>query len=394
MYTQPMTLDRKLMEDIPVYPTAAKVPDVFGVEIELEGVGVKTSKADILNFFTIHNDGSLRQKAPGDEAIEYVFHGPLDMKETEKALVALFSHLNAPGVTVYPSYRTSIHVHLSCALETHRTIYNLMCLSIIFDELLVSQNGDHRIGNNFCLRARDARGQVEELIQCIEQTGHFYSLQSNNRYSSINFVSLLKFGTIEFRSLECTTDLQRVLAWIRTLDRIRTIARKFENPQDVLKHATEMSPKTFMYFVLGEFADKYIAVEGWDEMLHHGIRLANDFAFCSKWENLKPGQKKPAPPKSKLVMKKPSPFNTVGWNAPPPQAQPNPSTMSASQLYHYYAAQAQLQAQAQGAGAQPAYTVHDEVQVTASVVEEEDDDEDDDHDLDWLYDTQDEDPLN
>jgi hypothetical protein len=186
---------------------------------------------------------------------------------------------------VNASYRTSIHVHVNCAAETYRTIYNYITLCLILDELLVSQNGHHRIGNNFCLRARDALGQVQSLIQSIDEGLNLSGIEANERYSSINFAALNKFGSIEFRSLECTTHVGRVLHWIQTLQRIKESARNFTNPIEVIGQFSRRGPIEFLHEILGPYAFKYINVPGAESMLHGGMRIAHDLAYCCAWIN-------------------------------------------------------------------------------------------------------------
>ncbi len=282
MYLKPMRLNDILSHHIDVQH-AAKSPDVFGVEVELEGKHVSLAGDDVMKYWSKHQDGSLRAHNLGDDCIEYVSIRPLNMVQTQKSIEVLFEYLNSQDVTVYDSYRTSIHVHVNFGMETFRTIYNFMTLSLILDELLVSQNGEHRIGNNFCLRARDAMGQLVTLCKSINSGRDFFYVNNNDRYSSINFVSLLKFGSIEFRSLECTTHEGRVMHWIGTLQRIKERARKYKNPTEVIQQFSMMDAEEFLMDVLGPYAMKYLPVEGRDSMLQNGVRIAQDLAFCSAW---------------------------------------------------------------------------------------------------------------
>lgn len=283
MYIKKMNLEDKLVHHHPVQ-IAAQVADVFGIEVELEGKGVSDATPAVGTFWMAHNDNSLRKLKPGDQCIEYVSIQPYDMKTTEKAIHDLFGFLTGPKVEVYESYRTSIHVHVNFAMETFRTVYNFMALSMILDELLVSQNGEHRIGNNFCLRSRDAMGQVVALINSIEQSGGFFNLQPNERYSSINFASLLKFGSIEFRSMECNTHEGRVMHWIGTLQRMKEHARTFRNPTEVIQKFSLLGPEKFLQEALGPFSIKYLHVDNANEMMRNGVRIAQDFAYCSAWK--------------------------------------------------------------------------------------------------------------
>ena len=283
------TLSSLLAQYVEIQDAAFK-PDVFGVEIELEGKNISLPPDEVHSYWSQHQDGSLRKLEPGDEALEYVSRVPYDMATTEKALALLLTYLRKPPAEVYDSYRTSVHVHVNCGQETLRTIYNFMTLSLLLDELLVSQNGEHRIGNNFCLRAKDALGQLVALTNSIENGKEFFNFGANERYSSINFASLMKFGSIEFRSLECTLHHGRIMHWIRTLQRMKERSREFKDPTNIIQLYSRLGPEAFLKDVLGPYALKYTHVPDMDNMLHNGMRLAQDLAYSSTWEDDKSTQ--------------------------------------------------------------------------------------------------------
>jgi hypothetical protein len=292
MRTKPMHLDTKFFNYLGHNQNPAQIPeDAFGVEVELEGRNIITDDPRILKLWGAHRDGSLRVVNPGDQSTEYTFNGAYDLKTTENAINLLFDYLTGPNARVNESYRTSIHVHVNCMNETYRTIYNYITLAIILDELLVSQNGDHRIGNNFCLRAKDAEGQIDALIGSIDGFGDaFHGLGENHRYSSTNLASLTKFGTVEFRSLECTMDRDRLMHWIKTLQTIKESARRYTNPKEVIGLFSKLGPRLFLGTILGPQAAKYVAVPNFDKMLINGMRLAQDFAYCAEWKAYKVGE--------------------------------------------------------------------------------------------------------
>lgn len=281
MFTKNMNLNVILNTRIPVYDGIPS--DSYGIEVELEGSNIFPPSEAVKSRWSCHDDGSLRKLKPNDQAVEYVLKKPVSIDSTVSAIQILFNFLKSPEKEVYDSYRTSIHVHLNFGEETLRTIYNFMTLAIIFDELFVSQNGDHRIGNNFCLRSMDAKGQIVSLKNSIENGHEFFDLQADHRYSSINFVSLLKFGSIEFRSLECTLHEGRLLHWISTLTELKKASKEFSSPTEIVQRFSIMSPKAFLNSILGPCAYKYSFVPGYDTMLHNGMRIAQDFAFCSAW---------------------------------------------------------------------------------------------------------------
>lgn len=259
--------------------------DLFGVEIELEGQKLSTTDPNITSYWKTVKDGSLRHKVgdPLAEAFEYVFRQPLSLEESRVALTNLTKYLNTPPTRVFESYRTSIHVHINCMNETIRTIANFITLAMIFDELFVSQNGQTRIGNNFCLRTRDAEGQVNDITESIRKFGTIYNVSGVNRYSSVNTASLSKFGTIEFRSMECTTDFDRIWHWLTTLQALKVAARMYENPKEVISKFSQKGALGFLIHNLGPNCGKYVAVPGFDRMLQDGMRLAQDLAYCCDW---------------------------------------------------------------------------------------------------------------
>lgn len=302
-----MYLNDKPKDHLPhVFMESTVVNELFGLEVELEGSGgISIVIHELAKWWTFHNDGSLRKLKPGDEAIEYVTKKPLTLEEAEEAIDVLCKFLNAPGKNVYDSYRTSIHVHVNCMNDTYLHIYNFITLCIIFDELFVSQNGEHRVGNNFCLRAKDAQGQIVTLCDHITKFGHLFNLENNLRYSSVNFASLNKFGTVEFRSLECTTDASRIKHWIRTINALKKASREFSNPQEIISKFSQMGTESFLITCLGEQAYKYIGVPEHSQMMFEGMRLAQEFAFSAvNWTEYEKGAIRQ---KSKWTAKWPAP---------------------------------------------------------------------------------------
>ena len=357
MYTKPMPLDRGPTDEIPIHAAARENKDAFGIEIELEGLNIRTEDKIIRKLWTMHEDHSLRAQIAGradgaGQTCEYVSISPLSEEKTLESIQTLFNFLNSPGVTVFPSYRTSIHVHVNCAMETWRTIYNYITLTIIFDELFCSQNGEHRIGNNFCLRFVDAEAPVEELAKSIAYYGNIKNIPQIMRYSSANFASLYKFGTIEFRSMECHTDFERLKRWIKTLQKMKEAARGFQTPQDIINLFSQYNEAEFGAFVLGKHFDQFTNVAGFRKMLRRGMRLAQDFAYSATWEGRTKAtefEEKERYAKDMEKMKKKIAKQQLQWAEPGvPQPMPAPNLVPApgggawAQMNQYVNADMQL----------------------------------------------------
>lgn len=287
-----MVLDKTMAYFVVNNFNLGEEPDLFGVEVELEGSGgISKPTMSVANSWKTVKDGSLRILNDGDEAIEYVLNKPMNFTDTADAVNTLMSFLNTKKV--YNSYRTSIHVHVNCLSEKMIHLYNFITLCIIFDELLTSQNGSHRIGNNFCFRAVDAQGQVQDLIHSIENYGNLVHINGNLRYCSINFASLVKYGSVEFRSLECTLDTKRIIQWIKTIGTLKDAARDFIDPTHIIRTFSQHNIDTFMVKVLGaERALAYMKDPNYTDMVFNGMRLAQDFAFCATWRSAKEEKKK------------------------------------------------------------------------------------------------------
>lgn len=299
MRNKPMRLTQFLG---PEYFGADLVPakaDIYGIELELEGRGIRTEAQRINELWEVHNDNSLRRRSPEDDALEYVLRRPLAKDKTQEALQLLFQHLNRPDVQVYDSYRTSTHVHVNMQMDTFLTLYNFITLCIVTDELLVSQNGDHRIGNNFCLRFIDAPAVIDTMVKSLQAHGNINNLGRDDRYGSVNFCSLFKFGSVEFRSLECTTDFARLDHWMSTIQAMKTASRTYANPAEIISEYSVRGPDRFLAKILGIQAVKYLRVKDWEGMLQRGMRLAQDFAYCSDWIPAEADAKKEQGKKSK-----------------------------------------------------------------------------------------------
>jgi hypothetical protein len=403
-------MDNVIMQHVPAHYMMEGLEDSFGLEIELEGEYVQSENIPIMQYWKQVKDGSLRikQGVVGAQAIEYVFKGPMNLDQTSQALTLLFNYLNkTPKVKVYDSYRTSIHVHVNCMQETFKTVMNFITLSMIFDELFVSQNGQTRIGNNFCLRTRDAEGQLNDLITSVQSYGTPFNVSANNRYSSINVASLAKYGTVEFRSLECSTDYDRVWHWVNTLQSLKKAARSFTNPREIIGTFSNKGPDEFIKNILGPYANKYIAVAGHQQMLHTGMRLAQDFAYCSEWRLPGKDDIKPKKPNQKLNKIVPGlhmpgwalggvPMGGGGWGAPAQVPAPNAAAHAAAVLAagdwdayvaaaaeHHPAQPVELQpAPAQPAGGHLWGNYDDFEAVPEPMYPPEDDDEDEPHEVD------------
>lgn len=374
MYSKPMSLKETLAQNRGVPPSEGD--DLIGVEVELEGKHIMPIDDKQFNkYWEAVPDGSLKVYNPDEQAIEYRFKNPLNLSATEKALEELQFYLTKKKVEIFDSGRTSVHVHINCNNETMAVIYNYLTLSVIFDELLVSQNGPRRIGNNFCLRAKDAEGFIVSLSNTVHTYGNMGNLSHNNRYSSINPMSLFKFGSIEFRSMECTVDRQRLVHWVKTLLAIKNAARTYANPAEIMGAFSQLGPERFFLNTLGPQAIRYMRVTDRHQMLFQGLRLVQEFANSATWEPwVEPPPRKKRPVKSLMTDQEIQEF----YGVQPSQPLPVPTGSAWTQVQMDSAIQAQSAQQAAGLlSLPPGWGNLPEVSFDMVALDDDDDDEDD-----------------
>lgn len=245
-----------------------------GIEIEVEGERLPLCE----KYWKNEEDGSLR----GPETREYVLDRPMLLKDARIALKYLDAQYKANESVVYDSVRAGVHVHINVQKLNMIELYNFMTLYLILEEVLVKFCGEYREGNLFCLRACDADYLLRQLQNAAE-TRQFDALVSDQlRYASMNVKALGTYGSLEFRSMRGTRDLNLIYKWAEVLLGLREVAVRYENPQKIIEGFSEGQAKGFLQAALGEDAMLF-ACEGYERMLCDGMRRAQDVAYCVDW---------------------------------------------------------------------------------------------------------------
>lgn len=265
----------------------------IGIEIECEGTNLFTTP---FKWWTCHEDGSLRE-TNGHRPVEYVLRAPLSIEKAREALVYLDSKLKETQSKVINSQRTSVHIHVNCQKMTLRQLYCYICLYMIFEEILVDWSGPERAGNLFCLRAKDSEFYVG-MLENVLKNNSLKNWRDEYRYSACNVASINKFGSLEFRSMQGTVDIQLIQLWIDILVLLKEQALTYDNPVEIVDEFSSIGPLPFFKKI---FKDKKLRqlfenVPGLSGKLWDGLRLMRDIAHCCEW---KPPIKKKQTPKKK-----------------------------------------------------------------------------------------------
>jgi len=250
----------------------------YGIEIEVEGTRLPR---DRITGWIIHEDGSLR-----GESAEYVFRTGEPYDRVAVRLAALQKAFNDANSVINDSYRTSVHVHRNVRDWQVKKIYNLIMLYIIFEEALGEFCGKDRVGNLFCLRARDAGFFMEQLRNSIITDQLHPLAQENLRYSAVNPQSMWRHGTIEFRGMRGTTDINLIQTWVDIIAALSAAAQNYENPITIVQDFSNKGPEQFAFDIFGEKLMPYLG-QNYVDSVYPGIQLVQHAAYGHDWTPIK-----------------------------------------------------------------------------------------------------------
>lgn len=263
----------------------------IGLEIELENI--QHGFGEHVPYWSIEGDGSLKYAGA-----EFVFKKPLRGSKIVKALLHLKKFFNQQGLEPDASCRTSVHTHVDCTdLNTHQV--GLFALALVcFEPILFKMASTLREDNPYCVPIGGGIRHNDAINNLIKNQG--YPAERDNirnhlgrclrkiaeidgRYSSINLMSLLKFGTIEIRILQGTYDKQEIVEWLNLLLAIKAwsvSSLKEEHLQELFDNFSGVDVEAWLKATLGEKVYQTIShINNKDALLLEGIRAAQDTLY-------------------------------------------------------------------------------------------------------------------
>lgn len=241
-----------------------KAGALFGVELEVEGDNLPEAPSG----WSAKTDGSLR-----GENREYVSL-PLAISPTVDNISKLYRKLGRSNTKIHSSGRCGLHVHVNCSDLTMNTMTEMAVLYLLLEDALLDFCGEGRGDNLHCLSSRNAEDLLQALHHCIK-TGSVVALNSDEyRYASINFRSLFRFGTLEFRAMKAPLPEEHLVTWVRTLDQIRGAAVEGRVPELFLPR-TESEIEEF---ILSTFSKDVLDALGFDALVGSVHRRRSELA--------------------------------------------------------------------------------------------------------------------
>lgn len=215
------------------YPVVDK-QTYLGIEVEVENVHRFDRNSP---YWTVIEDGSLRNRGH-----EFITH-PLRAWRAEHALSKLFLALNKD---IDFSERTSIHIHMNVRTLTVAQLEALILTYMVFEKSLFSFVGNNRYNNIFCVPITET-GLGTQLTDLFNNNQVVLGWM---KYTALNLIPIREKGTIEFRHLSGTQDIERLITWINIILSLKKFALK--NPPEYIWNRIETLNTTSEYRMFGE----------------------------------------------------------------------------------------------------------------------------------------------
>lgn len=220
-----------------------------GVEMELEGCKVQlpaTGGTNVVGEYRLpvgikaHEDRSLR-----NGGIELVT-SPLKGAALENAVEYICTLANRAGWV--PSNRAGVHVHVDVQQFTLEQYLNLIGLYVLLEPCFFKAIDTNRAGSIYCKSWYQAGSwtQLRDVVDRIRSIGWF---NMPSRYFGLNINATRKYGTIEFRHMQSTTDYKSVINWINTIGKAYIYARDNPISADMVRALT---PEELVVKVFGD----------------------------------------------------------------------------------------------------------------------------------------------
>jgi hypothetical protein len=206
------------------------------IEFDRELVDADDIRLAIIGWRQV-KDGSLRN------GFELIMDGPVSYNNLPNALHLPTQTLSDKEIgrnneylidAIKWSNRCSTHVHMNVQKFTPRQLLLFTMMWYVFEPIIVDKFAPERAGNLFCLRAVDAPVFVEHIIDAFKPETLRY-IDNNRRYMGLNWASLSKFCSLEFRYLRGSIDPKYILEFISYVEALRKWVLKCEeDPKNVL----------------------------------------------------------------------------------------------------------------------------------------------------------------
>lgn len=252
-----------------------KVPGDVGIEIEIEGK--RRFPVAISDYWRAEADGSLR-----GYSMEYVMRQPAPIGKVGEMLDILKKEIEAAKSLPVYSERAGVHVHVNVQQLTMNQVFCMALTYYCLEHALVKFCGENREGNHFCLRLEDADYVADVLYSAMYHKELGYLNTEDIRYSSLNFCSLFKYGSLEFRSMETQPDFSKIEDWAKILIALRDWAIAIGDATKIPFEISAHGPTGWARGMLGDDLFKLINYPNFDVDVMRCMRPIQHLFYARK----------------------------------------------------------------------------------------------------------------
>lgn len=235
-------LNHKVVDYLDLNPTKGDV----GIEIEMELQYPHETIVPFKNTWRLEEDGSLKFNG-----VEFVLKKPVKFGYVPKLISDLKAKLDDNNMTILPSIRAGVHVHVNMQESTIGQMYNMLSCYYPMETVLTRFCGDGREGNLFCLRSRDAGGVLKRIEKSLINQNLSYLDTDDIRYAALNIRSLFNYGTLEFRALATTPDLGLIEDWCKMVQKLKEYSEGIKNSWECMYHISGHGGRSWLMEVFG-----------------------------------------------------------------------------------------------------------------------------------------------
>lgn len=252
---------------------------LLGVELETEQCTLGAGRYDELLSslgISVKEDGSLRA-VNGLRAYEFITK-PTASKHLLPLLTEYFRRTAFNDENF--SDRTSVHVHANCTDLTFEQVSNVCLLYTVVEPIIfqfINDKPGHkdnwsRDTNLYCVPWNQCRDHYNLVRQLLEEPGEITARWQ--KYTALNVAPLARFGTLEFRHMHGTANMDKLTKWINIIGAMFLYATKTsmdELTKEIIGLNTVSHYEKFFNTVLGK---QLVYNEEYRGLLEEGTILA------------------------------------------------------------------------------------------------------------------------
>lgn len=189
-----------------------ETPDFIPVGMEFEFERVREPIA--VRGWSYTPDGSLR-----NNGLEYVLRVP---DRSRERLVTHITNLLAVAndMNYAATVRTGIHVHVNAQEWTSEQLRSILIAYCLAEPALYAYCGEYRDQNPYCIPCYASSRDIVATFEALNAADKQALIQAQqilnhvNKYSGLYTGPLVRHGSIEFRQLLTTLDVERAIEWV------------------------------------------------------------------------------------------------------------------------------------------------------------------------------------